>query len=206
MKTVRLFLIVGGILLTVLGLHEVLVGRAWKAQPHEMACAELARHGPGGNAHLRLVDFVLEVDRVVHEDDPDGAWHRVWVPVFPKAEAGAPARDPTAFRVLLRSQRVKDEEALRRLAGATTLDGFVVNDIETLGAHELRRLEDAYPHTQIDRCWILDHERKPMSSITAEVIVAIGLLMFGLGYWLVVRGRRRRRAMLLDAVLPSSRA
>ena len=200
MKTARLFLIVGGILLTVLGLHELLIARVWKARPHEMACEELARQGPGGNAHLRLVDYVLAVDRVVHEDGPDGTWRRVWIPAFPKGEAASADLDPTAFRVLVRSQRVKDREALVRLADAATLDGFVVNDIETLGSHELRRLEDAYPHTQVDRCWIVDHERKPMSSITAEVLVVGGLLLLGLGFWLLVRGRRKVADLLAVAV------
>ena len=196
MKIARLFLIVGGILLTVLGLHEVLIARVWKAQPHEMTCEELARQGPGGNAHLRLVDFALAVDGAVHEDAPDGTWRSVWVPAFPMDEAAAPEHDPTIFRVLVRSRRLKDREALDRLADAATLDGFVVNDVETLGSHELRRLEDAYPHTQIDRCWILDHGRKPMSSITAEVLVFGGLVLFGLGFWLLVRGRRKRADLL----------
>ena len=192
MKTARLLLIVGGILCTIFGLHEALIARVWRARPHEMACAELARRGPGDNAHIRLNDFVLAADHPVHEDDVDGTWRRVWIPAFPKLEVSAPDHAPTAFRVLVRSQRVKDPEALARLARSATLDGFVVNDIETLGSHELQRLEDAYPHTQIDRCWILDHERKPMSSITAEVLVVGGLLAFGLGFWLLVRGRRKR--------------
>ena len=184
----RVILIAVGAILAVLGTHEALVARIWKPEPHAISCAELATRGAGANSHVRLVSFHLATANALHDETPEGVWRRVWIPAFPAAEPATPSFDPSGFRVLVRTDRVKSQADLERLASEAWIEGLVSNDVDPLQRHELRRLEDRYPHTQIDRCWILDHERTLMSTLVADAIAVVGLLLLGIGLWLWYRG------------------
>ena len=90
----------------------------------------------------------------------------------------------------MRSNHVHNEAELDALAERDTLQGLIVNEVESIGSKERKILSESYPGIDFSTCWILEEGRKPKSRGTAAGIMGAGGLgvLVGLA-GLIVRGR-----------------
>lgn len=212
MRYYKLGMIVGGILLAVWGVREGIMAGGAKAEPQTITCADLGRDGPGNNAHVVLTDFIISPGTFVYQEGKrGGAWSKVWVPLLPvggawdrKVQAlleqsgtddpgDVLLPQPETFSVLVRSSLVPNERGLSILEMGGELRGLVINEIDSLGREEEKLLAGEYPNVNLDECWIIDHARTPKSMGTVILLVGAGVVLAGLGVWLVLPRRRRVR-------------
>jgi hypothetical protein len=172
-----------------------------RADPQTITCAELEEHGPGENAHVVLGDYLLCQQAFVYESRRGkSTWETVWVPAVPlrgayherllALEEGAPIPPPDDIRVIVKTAKAPDEASLARIAGADTLQGLVVNEVEKLGHSEKELLGESYPGIDFGRVWILEHGRTPGGTTKQLLFYAAGLAAGGFGVFLLVRRRR----------------
>lgn len=141
-----------------------------KPRPQELTLERLASEGYGDNAHVLITDFeLLTDDYVIEQEAISGKWTKVWVPLSP---AGANERG--AFRVVLESDDVSNEESLERLAEQEKIQGRV--DVNfSLASEERGLLEEGYPDAELDDLLVVE-------------MVPLGHVEPGAGYSLVFAG------------------
>ena len=150
-----------------------------KDEPQAITCADLRDKGPGDNAHIRLQDFLLCSFAYVYEERSPGNWSKVWVPAVPiggayhqqlltKIDAqGNLVGDlpmPTNVKVIVKSSDVTNVTELQQLADQETLQGMVVNLVDSLGGEEKKLLHESYPSVNFDDCYIVEIGRTPASA------------------------------------------
>ena len=208
MARLKLLIVIGGIGLGVYGVQEWRLSSAAAKDPQTITCADLSAKGPGGNAHVAMTDFFPCVHSYVYESrskNDTSKWSKVWLPVVPvdseyarkfletleKDESAlATLPPPTDIRVLVKSTHVRNEDEMGPLFAAPKLDGLIVNKIESIGSDERKILEESYPGIDFTRCYILDHDRKPASTLLVAGALGGGLALILGGVGWLVAGRR----------------
>jgi hypothetical protein len=166
----RFLLLIFGMSLIVLGCREIMLWRVAGSRPQVLTCAALGQHGPGANAHVVLRDFLLCHSAFVYEEK-HGQWTQAWVPAVPTGSAFARQGSPPAggrrmppgreVRVLVKMPHARSVADVVNAAHQESLQGMVVNEIESLGRSEKATLERSYPEVDFDSCWIFELGREP---------------------------------------------
>jgi hypothetical protein len=198
MTRLKLVVLGVGAFLAWSGYQEWKLGSNASETPHVIACAELEASGPGDNVHVVLSDFLLSEQAFVYEARENSTrWDKVWIPAVPLGgeyhqqllrfvdDEGMFVTDdlplPKSFRIIVKSPRIHTEQELAAVADADTLQGLIVNEVESLGSEERRLLAESYPGIDLDNVYILEHGRQPSSKGKSFGFLGSGalLLMFG---------------------------
>ena len=207
MSNLKLILIALGGLLVFMAYEESKLTGVASETPREMTVAELYESGPGDNAHVLLDEFLFATDFVYESDK--GSWSKVWVPALPlngtyhqevmamlgeddEIPEGAVLPSPTDVRLLVKSSHVDDMREFEELADRDRIGGLIVNEIESLGGDERKLLQESYPTIDFDRCWILDHDRKPKTMAGVAGLGAGGVGLLGVGLAWTIAGARSK--------------
>jgi hypothetical protein len=190
---ITLGMIIGGGVMGFFGSQELLLASRASATPQDITCEQLGKTGYGRNAHVRVHDFLVMPNYVYKEEEHSTKWQDVWVPLasFESAKAhlkddGKPDWDAVRasgeVRVLLLSHDVPNEAAIEAVDNADTIDGMVINSIDSLGSEEKAKLAEDYPKMSLDTCVILEHNRHPnhmkgLGLVVGGVALAIGGLV-----------------------------
>ena len=83
----------------------------------------------------------------------------------------------------MKTEHVNNEDALANLADQDTIQGLIVNEIESLGGEELKILQTSYPGIDFSEVYLLEHNRKLSGSGATYGSLGGGavLLLIGLG-------------------------
>ena len=202
MFRIKLLLIIAGIAMIVIGVQELRLASAAKAEPQVITCEQLAKDGPGDNAHVTLTKFRLHPLSSIYQEKKkrfgksSGDWVKIWVPAVPAegAEKLGPALmapAPSDVRVIVKSTQVKNPQDLIALAGREQISGVITNKIESLGRDERKLLQEGCPGVDLDRCYILEQDRKPADSIKLFGMLGGGLALGLLGgFWMLGGGKK----------------
>lgn len=174
------------------GFQELRLGGVAKQEAQRISCADLAEKGPGDNAHIVLTDCVLLSHDYVYEERR-GKWTTVFIPAIPIAELTTwqQAEDGSLhvpknirFRVIVKSSEVTSEAEADRFGQQETVKGVVINEISSLDSETKKLLAESYPGTDLDSCWILEHDRNLPSAGVAMGAIAGGGLLLLFSLWL----------------------
>jgi hypothetical protein len=186
-RVALVLLVMGGGLL-VAGFKEVTLLNASSRNPETISLAKLADRGPQGNPNIILTDFRLCNNFVqqtrTHWGQKEERWDSVWVPIVPRDEglrrlfgAGAAGRNVQA---IIFSKHVGSKAELAKLA-VPQLRGMVINAIASLGADQLKLLQQAYPGIDFERCMIIEDGHEPASAALLSLYLGVGGLLALLG-------------------------
>jgi hypothetical protein len=186
-----LLAVVGGVL-GFIGYQEYQVSVGASEEPEEIALADLVARGPDGNPHVKIKDFVCGLNLVYEEKG--GKWQSVYIPTFP-AEGGIvpklqlPPSGPVPL--IIKSSKAKNQDQADELTRESSIQGMVVNKIQSLGSKEKQLLIEHYPGTDFDKCLILQHDRTPGSKVKVGGFLGGGVLLLGLGVVLLVASYKK---------------
>ena len=194
---------IGGCALIWFGIEEPKLSSIARAEATPITCAELVANGPGDNAHVLLGDFLFVQPHYVYEEGKRG-WEKAWLPAVPLGgehhqevqriieEEGEDAEFPLPRKIglIVKLTDAKNEDDVTRIGDQDTIQGLIVNDIESLGSEEKAILGGSYPGINFATCWILEVGRRPKGTgeIVGFFVGGIGLI--GLAGFLVLRRRR----------------
>ena len=185
--------VIGGVILF-FGGQEVILSSKARAEPQRIALAELIARGPGDNIYLELSGLTpsLEDSVVEYEKSRTGGgkekFTKIWMPAIagnalPPGNAPAgpggmfggrgQARALGGVQLVLYRKITSEADAMQ-LARRGTYRGMIINDIESLGSQERKLLNEGFPGTNWDRCYIFEVDREPASPAKK-----IGLLVGG---------------------------
>jgi hypothetical protein len=174
-----LAMVIGGGFLVFMTVQDWRLKSTAKEQPQFITCADLEAKGPGENAHIMLGEFLICSFSYVYEEKSPGNWSKVWVPAVPVGgefhkklltqvdDQGNLTGDmqlPTGVKVIIKSNDVDNETELLALGDQQTLQGMVVNLVDSLGSDEKKLLQESYPSVNFDDCYIVEVDRKPAST------------------------------------------
>lgn len=193
-------LLVIGCMVAYFGFREFQLGQAASPNAKHISCAELGSKGPGDNAHVLLENHVLCQSGFVYESKNGNAserWTTIWIPAVPidgeyvqeikrlmevsngKRAGSLPL--PKDVHVLIKSKRVHDQSDLDRLDNQDTIQGVVINKIDSIGSQEKKLLSEQYPGIDFDKCWIIEHGREPSGPAKSFGMMGGGAALAGLG-------------------------
>ena len=197
MGRILLAMLVGGGVLVFFGIQEMRLAKAAKAEPQSITAADLIKSGPGDNAHVVLTDFMMcQGAYVIESDKKGGKWKGVWFPVVsvdspyfeklmgmlnPDGTLSGTPPVPDDIRLIIKSKHVSGEGELSALADQRTLQGVVINKIESLGSKQKKILQESYPQVNFDNVLILEHDRKPAAAGKSFGFIGGGALMSCVG-------------------------
>lgn len=186
-------IILGGVL-AFMGYKEIRLSSHSKTEAQKITCADLAKNGPGDNANVSVTDFMLGQNFCAVTDKYDKAkFKTVYIPLAAYSKSMSPAellRSATQFHVILKTAKVASEAQLSSLEALAAIDGMVINDIASLSGEEKKILQGQYPDIKLESCWIVEHERHPMSMLGGAGMSAGGVALAGIGGFLLVARRR----------------
>jgi hypothetical protein len=169
-------LLVGAIFGLYFGYSEYKLSGTVKAEPQTIRCADLIQNGPGANGHVIVTDFAFEDDYVIEgESANDTSWKTAYVPMFaaPQAEAAAPTHTGS-FKLILETSRANNEQKLNELETQDRIQGSIVTSIKSLDSETQNILRNKYPQTDFNSVMILEHERKPVSTLVWVAALVVG--------------------------------
>lgn len=200
----KFVLLILGAVLAYFGYQEMVLAGVAKPEPQEISCKDLIANGYGDNAHVRISDFWLCDFAYVYEEK-GGDWENVWVPVMSLEDdyyktllataAGGIVPEnypnPENISMVFKSSHIRSDAHLTTVGEADTLQGMIVNDVESLGSEERKILVDSYPKADFDKVLILEHRRKPSGSGAVFGMLGGGVALILLGGGLLVAGMRK---------------
>ncbi len=161
-----------------LGQEQERIRSLYGAAPQTISVAELAAKGYGNNVWLDLTDVELGSKSVVATRK--GTMSAVWVPAFPKGQAGK----ATTIQVILRSTKCRsDADITEHFAGRTKFRGAVINPT-LLTPYEPYRplLQEMYPSLALaPTIWEvdIDYSKPSPQWATGFYSAAVGLALVG---------------------------
>jgi hypothetical protein len=198
-------MIVGGGVLVFMTVQDLRLRSIAKDKPQYITCADLQAKGPGENVHVMLGEYLLCSFSYVYEEKSAGTWSKVWVPAVPVggayhqqllAQVDEQGNVPDNFplpndvKVIIKSNDVDNEAELLALGNQQTLQGMVVNLVDSLGSEEKKILQESYPSVNFDECYIIEVDRKPASTGKLLGTGLGGLGLMAAGGFIFLAGRR----------------
>jgi hypothetical protein len=169
-------LLVGAIFGLYFGYTEYKLSATVKAEPQTIRCADLIQNGPGANGHVIVTDFAFEDDYVIEGDSAaQTTWKTAYVPMFaaPQADAVTPVHTGS-FKLILETSRANNEQKLNELEKQDKIQGSIVTSIKSLDSETQKLLRNKYPQTDFNSVMILEHERKPTSTLVWVAAFLVG--------------------------------
>lgn len=200
-----LALMIGGGALGFFGLQEMRLAAASSEQPQTLSCSDLEKNGPGKNAHIHLTKFTFTRHYIFERDKnnanadcktvwnplvaTDGAYFRsLKVLVAAGKLKPSEAQDPTNILVLMKTHKIPNESLRESFVENTnTLDGMVINDIDSLKGEEKRLLEDSFPGADFSKVWIFEEGREPASPAKYLAMLGGGLALILAGLFFMLK-------------------
>jgi hypothetical protein len=221
----RIFIgmLIGGAVLGYFGYRELRLALAARGEPTRITCAELAAKGPGDNAHIVLTDFVGCSTWYVYEAEATrkagpyktvlmpavplgGEWHQALLKLLEEHDGeipdGVEPPRPKSIRVMMKFKDVANEDALTALIDRDTLQGMIVNKIESLDSDDKRLLRQGYGNIDFDRLLIFEHERTPTSTSAAVACLVGAGVLVGVPVLLGLRKLRESRVPVAQPAQP----
>jgi hypothetical protein len=184
-----LLVIFGGVILYV-GIKEWRLSQAASPNPQTITCDQLEKKGPGNNLHVVLTDFILCEGSYVYQGskNDNSRWTKVWIPAVPidgeyvqqlkrmiaENKTSGEIPKPKNLKVIVKTSNVHSESELDDYAKHQTIQGLLVNKVESLGSEERNILAGSYPGIDFSNCYILEEGRKPKSAGTAAAMMGGG--------------------------------
>ena len=172
-----------GIVVAFWGGQELVLASGSSGAAQRMTCADLAKSGPGENAHVILTEFDLTPEYVTQEER--GHWTQVWVRAVPKGGA-------RNALVLLTSRKVRSEKELAEAFDKPELEGTIVDALGKPNAEVRARLDATYQGLSFAR--VLEVGRKPSGWLLSGGAILLGLVTSIAFFAVLLRRRREQRA------------
>jgi hypothetical protein len=178
-------LIIGGVMVF-LGWQDLRLRNRGSDTPQELALADLAARGPGGNVHVRVHGFQPGVKYVIQKKGQ--SWNAVWIPLFP------PDGPRTEARVIVKSLRVSNDAEANALAARADLTGIVSESPGALGAKEQSELEKHYPGVNFSSAYVLEEGKYFPEETRVILVFGGGLVLVSIGlltglFWIIFHRR-----------------
>lgn len=184
---VQLAIVIGGIVLAVYGHKERSLAQGAEAEPRTVTLRELEDGGTGSNAHVVVTDFVPLVDFIVvrtkeRSSDPE-KWEQSWIPLVPSDSehvkrllaSDESEKLPTPrVRVVLKTGS-GTQAGLESYLRKQSIQGMIVNAVESLGSEEQGILRQRYAASDVARLLILEEGRTPTKTPLATAMFFAGL-------------------------------
>ena len=189
-------LLIGGAVLTYFGFNNWRLHLASGTQPTPTTLADLANHRGADNAHVVMSDFLVAGSYVYEQDKKGGNYKTVYLPVLPLdgeyahglaewydngSTGPEPAVDSSQVRVLLKTTHCPDDASIGLMAERDTIQGLVVNQVESLDGETKKLLRGGFPQMDADHVVILEEGRTPPSLSLAAGMTAGGVGLFATG-------------------------
>jgi hypothetical protein len=186
--------VIGGGFLMYMAYREWRLSSTAASAPEDLTLAALIARGPEGNPYVRVSDFDTGRNFVYQPGKYGGGWETVWVPAAPVAPGARPEEmdDIKMPELIIKSSHVHSQADLDALVVKPTLEGMVINSIESLGSEEKKHLSSHYPYVGFDKCLILDEGRKPSGAASVFLMGGGGLALVVGGVGAIVYMRTRR--------------
>jgi hypothetical protein len=191
-----------GIGALVWGGKEWMLASSASATAKDITCADLAANGPGDNVHVRVTDFFSMRNYVWEKTEQQQDWETVWLPIVPRSAikgidslhtlpAGAKVLaedlvDSGNIHVLIKTHNVKNEGQVEPAMHRDSVEGLVINKIESLTEKERDLLHQAYPAFSENNCYILEDGRQPQGGLAGLLILG-GVVIIGFGLFLMFK-------------------
>ena len=188
---------IGGASLGLLGIQEVLLKAKSANTPTGITLKELIEKGPGPNKFIVLKDFIY-CDNILFKplsanSTSKEAWESAWTPIIPNQPDQAPDRKPVRFQAILKWPDVRSETHYKQLSRETTLKGMVINDMVSLSFNQRKQLQEAYPDTDFNKCWIIEVGRAPGGFFKLILLfTGAGLLFLGGAAGIIVALKQKK--------------
>lgn len=197
-----IILLLGGLTTLAMAYREMQLSRKAQADPQVLSLEELADRGPGDNMHVLVTDVFLcshlylyegtesRIDKAWIPATPrNGVYHRM-IENRPKSNWATDTLDnlepPRDIKVLVKIDR-PDTWFLDNCYQEDTIQGLVLNEIESLSQEEADLLESGYPGIDFQDCWIVELNRKPAGPIRLFVLFGAALAFMAIAAWALIR-------------------
>jgi len=188
----RLLLVLAatGIALFVQGYQQLKLYNVSSEHPRQITLRELVENGPGDNAHLLVSDFYLCTSAYIYEEKY-GRCIRAWIPALPGDDEYALRLDqaidddgiiegefplPADIKVIVLVNTESIEE-IQQMSTEKTIEGMIINEIESLSPEENRLLSESYPGIDFNRCWILRKGQRPPGKTKLMIFLGGGFVL-----------------------------
>jgi len=206
---VLIMIVIGGCVIFA-GVQEYRVGKDSSADPVDVPLADLE----GGKAlpdnHIRIGEhhriYATSVYEYEYEDDdarekPSSKVKWTYYPEdkydsLKKVPRGAKWPALKSFAVLVKTERFATiGDIPRKRKFIKSVQGLVINRIETLGDDEKRLIRSEFPKIDFDKIFVLEQDRKPETAATSIGMMVAGgaVAVIPLGVLVLLRIRRSRR-------------
>jgi hypothetical protein len=173
MRFIGLILVIAGIGGAYRTYNEWQVGATATAAARPVTLQELAANAANPHVQIRAFDFARKFAYSKRKHDTD--FTKVWIPIV--------AKGSSEIRVVVRTSKVRNLAELEKFCAQTTLQGLIINDIDSLPAEYAAELRKCYPETDFTKCLIVDEGRQPITlvgDLLQHLGIAAGLAFFGL--------------------------
>ncbi len=194
MTRFKFWILIGGGVLLFLGWQEQTLSGLAKTKPAPITLAQLASNGPGENAHLVVGDFFLCTWDYVYAEKR-GRWTEAWVPAVPlngpfheKFMASLepdgtwpddkPFPVPENLAVVFKLTDSPSEDSVDELAMSDTVQGLLINEIDSIASDERALLQSSYPAADFDKVHIFEPGRAPKAASTIYAMLGGGAVLF----------------------------
>ena len=197
-------LVIGGVLVF-MGYQEMRLSGIAKAERQEITAKELLQNGYGDNAHVKVTS-ILPVQSLYVYVEKKNKWETVWLPAVPMngkyvemlkqlPEDTSPENIPAPknIGIILKLTDARDEKAVDRYSQLETIEGLVLNEIESIGSDEINILKEQYPSVDFKKCLIIEPGRSPKSSGFIAGFIGLGLVLMGLAAFLTFGGKKPKK-------------
>ena len=166
-----------GLMMSVIGGHELLTALRCGDAPIPMSVAQLATQGPTTSDFVSLSDFEIQWDGYVYWMDEQGRWTSCDVPLRAAGSSAPP-------RVLIRVCHAQNESDVRHALAGSELTGIVTG--RGLFAEYGATLAQYNPGIDPAACWIVTLGKEPFDARALAGIVFGGMTLLTLGVFLFV--------------------
>lgn len=180
-------LVAAGLVLCYLGYQEQQLANKCDVVPQSLSVKDLIANGPGGNCNVSVTDYAaLSTIEIITQKRRGPDTSEFYTPLIPITEAALIANQDESTIPYQLIVKTDDANSLDIFAEVTSLQGLIVNDVESLGGQEANLIRQHLPGSNPKSCYILDLNRQPASTAYTYSMLGGGALLSLLGLLLGV--------------------